>query len=219
MNALAIDTSTAALSVALQAGEDYLEATRIAGLKHAERLVPLIHAFLEEAGIAALDVVICARGPGSFTGLRIGMATAKGLAAGYGCGFVAVPTLDALAYGLEYFPGIVVPVIDGKKHRYYAAVYRNGSRISDYVDAAPSTLWELTRNEGAVMLTGPDAAKLRDGDAAWREAVVDRRHRCGRAFSFLRLGLERFASGVSDSLEIGPLYLRKSEAEVAKRPE
>ncbi len=219
MNALAIDTSTTTLSVALRAGEEYLEATRIVGLKHAERLVPLVHGLMHEAGVAALDVVICAQGPGSFTGLRIGMATAKGLAAGYECGFVVVPTLDALAYGLEYFPGIVVPVIDGKKRRYYAALYRNGARISDYLDVAPAALWDLTRNEGAVMLTGPDAVKLRNSDPAWRKAVVDRRHGAGSAFAFLELGMERFESAESDSLESGPMYLRKSEAEAAKRPD
>jgi hypothetical protein len=69
-----------------------------------------------------------------------------------------------------------------------------------------------------VMLTGPDAAKLRESDPAWRTAVVDGRRSFGTGFGFLALGTARFESTGSDSLEIGPMYLRESQAEISKRP-
>lgn len=133
MNVLALDSSTDLLSVALVTPAGKAEASLDLGLKHAERIVDLVDFCLSRASLkpSDLDLVACARGPGSFTGLRIGMATAKGMALALGKPWISVPTLDCLAWGREAFQGAVAPVLDGRRGRVYTAIYERGraSRI------------------------------------------------------------------------------------------
>ena len=128
MNCLALDTSAEALGICLKTDRDLLNFSQIRGYRHAATLVPWISRFCREAEFSPdkLDVVVVAMGPGSFTGLRIGMATAKGLAAGADCPLVGVPSLDVYGWGLRNAPGLVLPVVDAKKNRLYAAFYKEG---------------------------------------------------------------------------------------------
>ena len=141
MNHLAVDAATEVLSVALRrdrdTASDVLVASRDVGLRHTRRLMTLVHALMDEAelGPIDLDLVSCTRGPGSFTGLRIGMATAKGLAWAVAAAraldrppLVSVSTLDAMAAAVASTAALVVPVIDGKKGRFYGAAYLAGRR-------------------------------------------------------------------------------------------
>ena len=215
MIALAFDTSTTVLSIALQNGNKFYEATRIIGLTHSEKLLPLIDTLFDEAGLEPnqLDVVICTKGPGSFTGLRIGMATAKGLAAGASCDLISVSTLDVLAFHpfLEYVT--VVPVIDAKKNHYYAALYQHSGRITDYLDIGGEELVELISMHTPALITGSAAFHFSDA-ADGRRISLDTRTASGTGFPLLQLGVERWRKGVRDALSEGPLYIRKSDAEL-----
>ncbi|MBT3274727.1 MAG: tRNA (adenosine(37)-N6)-threonylcarbamoyltransferase complex dimerization subunit type 1 TsaB, partial [Spirochaetales bacterium] len=157
MNILNIDTATEVFGLGLSTscGESY-DMVKNIGLKHAEIGMPAIKSLLDEAGISLSDLqlIVCAGGPGSFTGLRIGMATAKGLSAGAGVPVVSIPTLDAMAYGLDWFEGLVLPVIDARKKRIYVAEYRRGVRESDYLDLPIEFLPEIAAKEQALLLTG-----------------------------------------------------------------
>jgi len=183
MIALAFDTSTTVLSIALQNGNKFYEETRIIGLTHSDKLLPLIDTLFDEAGLEPnqLDVVICTKGPGSFTGLRIGMATAKGLAAGASCDLVSVSSLDVLALHpfLEYVT--VVPVIDAKKNHYYAALYQNSSRITDYLDIGGEELVELISMHTPALITGPATFHFSDA-ADGRRISLDTRTASGTGF-------------------------------------
>jgi tRNA threonylcarbamoyladenosine biosynthesis protein TsaB len=212
---LAIDTSTDLLSVAVRTEEGVAEASLDLGLRHAEKLVDLVDICLTRAGIAAqdLDLVACAAGPGSFTGLRIGFSTAKGMALALGKPYVAVPTLDCLAWGLDFFPGAVLPVIDGKKGRLYTAIYEKGERRSDWLDISLEGLLPLLDTYSEVLVTGPDAELLEETALERGTMRMDGRARSSAARALAALAELKFRTGGGAGKEDGPLYLRPSEAE------
>ena len=112
---LSIDSSTPVAGIAVADGERLLgEVMLNTKNTHSEKLMPLIKQLLEELEMTMqdVDVVAAMQGPGSFTGLRIGMATAKGLVQGAGKKLIAVPTLDCLAYNLVHYPGVICPVMN-----------------------------------------------------------------------------------------------------------
>jgi tRNA threonylcarbamoyladenosine biosynthesis protein TsaB len=215
MKVLAIDSATDILSVALMADEGWADASLDMGLRHAERVMGLVDSCLECAGLARgeLELVACARGPGSFTGLRIGMAASKGIAAGLGIPWISVPTLDALAWGYDCFDGPVAPIIDGKKGRVYSALYLRGERISDWLDAPLAKLAALLDTYPEALVTGPDAELFRAFAAERSGFRVDDRARAPAARAIATLGLRAYLKGGPGSPDEGPLYLRPVEAE------
>ncbi|MFW5742160.1 MAG: tRNA (adenosine(37)-N6)-threonylcarbamoyltransferase complex dimerization subunit type 1 TsaB [Spirochaetota bacterium] len=246
MNHLAIDTATDILSVALRrdrdTASDVLVASRDVGLRHSRRLMTLVHALMDEAELQPidLDLVSCTRGPGSFTGLRIGMATAKGLAWAVAAAraidrppLVSVPTLDAMAAAVASTTALVVPVIDGKKGRFYGAAFLAARRLTDDLDLEASALLEagrqavrgiaggtdrsLARPPEEVIVTGPHAHRFAEacrGDA--RALIVDPSARSGWAPALLRLAEARLAAGGYDPVDAGPEYVRGSDAEISR---
>ncbi|HUW39547.1 MAG TPA: tRNA (adenosine(37)-N6)-threonylcarbamoyltransferase complex dimerization subunit type 1 TsaB [Rectinemataceae bacterium] len=215
MKILAFDTSGDLLSVALRRDSLWAEASLDRGLRHAEQLMALVDFCFERAEMRSedLDLVACMLGPGSFTGLRIGMATAKGMSLGLGKPFVAVPTLDCLAWGLDTYPGLVVPVMDGKKGRFYSALYRRGERLTDWLDVSPADLAARLDAYDEVLFTGPDA-ELLEGLAGERSGFrIDRRARTPAARALAEIGEGLFLREGPSPADAGPLYLRSSEAE------
>ncbi|MDH7480056.1 MAG: tRNA (adenosine(37)-N6)-threonylcarbamoyltransferase complex dimerization subunit type 1 TsaB, partial [Syntrophomonadaceae bacterium] len=109
--------------------------------------LPLLDTWLREAELKLehLDGMAVTTGPGSFTGLRIGIATAKGLAQALGVPLVGVPTLDALALNLAGSAGLICPILDARKGEIYTALYRSPHpgqlcRLTEYLAVAPPTL-------------------------------------------------------------------------------
>jgi tRNA threonylcarbamoyladenosine biosynthesis protein TsaB len=189
---------------------------------HGRELVPAIDALVAEAGIKKTDIgaVAVSVGPGSYTGLRIGVTAAKTLAWALGCDLVAVPTLEALAR--EAAPEApagtrrLVPVVDARQREVYAAIFRlDGAevrRASEDAVEPPAELASRLRGGDHVFGTGvarsgealalPDGATSSDGPT------------CPRAGTVARMGAERLARG--DRIDIhdaSPVYLRASEAE------
>ncbi len=215
MTILAIDTSTQVLSIVLQDENRVYEATRLIGLKHSATLLPLIESLFREADrdVKKVDLIVCAAGPGSFTGLRIGMATAKGLSSGADCAIVSIPTLDAYALPYYHLPCTIMPVIDAKKQHYYTALYRNGERISEYCDTGTGTIRSMIQNEKQVFITGPDAFKLKDIQSDKR-VILDPLPERGTGFQLLYLGKKKYSEFGSDGKTTGPFYIRMSDAEL-----
>jgi len=214
---LTIDTATEVCGVGLLLGNgSWFEYTRKAGLNHAGVVLETVHCILSDAGVEAsqIDLVVCSQGPGSFTGLRIGMATAKGFAAGARRPLVSVPTLDALAFGLEWTSRPVLPVIDAKKNRVYTAVYKHGKRIRGPLDFDLHAADTLVEELGEVVITGPGATLVADRCKNKEMIAVDTRvYASNRAYA--ELGIRRFKHSGSDEIDAGPVYLRKSDAELA----
>jgi tRNA threonylcarbamoyladenosine biosynthesis protein TsaB len=188
------------------------------GLQHAPRLVPLIGSLLSELSLAVreLALVVSSLGPGSFTGIRIGLATAQGISFGASCPVVGVSTLDAFAAAHSTHRGDVYPVIDARKGRYYTALFRAGERVGEYLDISPRALSEMLLSAEHPLLAGPEsgdihAAIFPDGRGAERVSFspyVD-------PLALLRLGERAFERDGSDPSRLVPIYLRQSEAEIS----
>jgi tRNA threonylcarbamoyladenosine biosynthesis protein TsaB len=215
MNVLAIDSSSDTLAVAIKAETGWAEASLDLGRGHAERLMDLVDFCVSRAGIKRSDIslVACAKGPGSFTGLRIGMAAAKGIAAGIGAPWISVPTLDALAWGYDCYPGAVAPIIDGRKGRVYSAIYSRGARISDWLDVPLAKLAALLDTYSEALITGPDAELFREHASERSGFRIDGRAGMSPARAMAILALEGFQRDGPGATDEGPLYLRPSEAE------
>ncbi len=216
---LAVETSTLAGGVALLDGErlrgEYLLDVRAT---HSERLMPAIDRLLADAGWVPGDLegLAVAVGPGSFTGLRIGLSAVKGLALALAIPIAGVPTLDAMAAALPFADLPVCPVIDARKGEVYASLYRwdgEGMRREwEYLAVPPEAL--AARIAEPVILVGDAAGAIETPHA--RLAPPHRRVPSPSAVGVL--GLARLAAGETVSVaDLVPIYLRPSEAELKRR--
>jgi tRNA threonylcarbamoyladenosine biosynthesis protein TsaB len=185
----------------------------------------LVDTLFKSAGMKPedLEAAACMKGPGSFTGLRIGYAAAKGLSLALGIPLAAVPTLDCIAHPHSAWPGLVLPSLDAKKGRFFAAFYRNGQRLGDYLDASPEaisgTLETLrTGREEKVILTGPGGELLLSRLPSLQGLTVDPSFKRGRAFELLDKLSKNVILNYKENVYSGPLYLRKSDAELSLHP-
>jgi tRNA threonylcarbamoyladenosine biosynthesis protein TsaB len=225
LNALAIDTATPALGLSLRAGGDTRTVLVQAGFRHSETLLPQTERLLTDSGLkpAELDLIVCSLGPGSFTGIRIGLATAKGMAfgaraAGGRCQLVGASTLDGLAWRYRSFPGGVVPVNASLRRRFHAAVYLRGRRDGEYLEAELEELAERLAPHQELLLTGSGAEalyRLLAPRRAVNAVVLDAEAVPCDPAGLLEQGLDLFLRQGPAS-ELHPLYLRKSEAEIRR---
>lgn len=139
MKILGIDTSGVAASAAIvEDGKLLSEEVLNHKLTHSQTIMPLVDEVIKktETDIKTIDYIACSQGPGSFTGLRIGVATAKGLALGLNKKIIPVPTLDVLAYNIFGTENIVCPIMDARRSQVYSAFYtwEKGKlkRLGDY---------------------------------------------------------------------------------------
>ena len=167
-----------------------------------------------------LDLVVCGIGPGSFTGTRIGIATALGMTArgttAGGRGLIGVSGLDAAGHRLRYFPGVVVPLIDARKGRLFAALYRGGRRLTGFLDESPDRIRERLRAYPAVLMTGPAAPALRPSWGDEDGTDLDPNAGQADAAALLDLGVQRFSRQAVRRVIPRPAYLRPSEAELGR---
>ena len=221
---LATDTSTPYLSIALCDGDKVLaEITRYADRQHAEKLLEYTQWMLAENNteLSAIELLAVSHGPGSFTGLRVGVAAWKGLATGAGLPIMGISTLDALARRAPIANGHVCALLDAKMKEVYATIYRyeNGVRscIQEALVAPIETVVEECP-EGTLFL----------GDGAGLYATAITEHlpsaivlpEAYHPISAAMVALEAvalLASGVEPQNDlVSPIYLRKSQAEVMR---
>jgi tRNA threonylcarbamoyladenosine biosynthesis protein TsaB len=228
VNALAFDSSSAVLSVALETETGILLEEIEKPNSHSELLMEFADRLCKTAGIrpADLKMVACMKGPGSFTGLRIGFSAAKGIALALGIPLIAVPTLDCLAYPFSTRSGLVIPLLDAKKGCFFAAFYRNGARLTDFFDESPEALvkiaLETTLSGGEpVFLTGSGArlfhSRLEESHPKLslfvKNLEMDPAFARGRARELLEMA-KNDLTGARNDIDDFPLYLRKSDAEL-----
>lgn len=230
MLVLGIDTATLVCGVALVTPDRLLaEYTLQVKKTHSERLLPLLAAMLRDAGFAPpeLDGVAVAVGPGSFTGVRIGTATARALGQALGIPLAGISTLEALAAQASWFNGLVTPILDARRRQVYSAVFRMARGVpvrlcADRALPLLDLLAELAEAKEPVLFTG-DAVNV------YREAIISVlggmaffptiEAGSNRAAVVARLGLELLSAGQGQCYrELVPAYLRRSEAEEKVRP-
>jgi tRNA threonylcarbamoyladenosine biosynthesis protein TsaB len=224
MKILSIETSTRVGSVAI-IEDEHLIAEYILNVvsTHSERLLPSIDQILKDSQLTVRDIegFAVSLGPGSFTGLRIGISTVKGLALATGRAVVGVPTLDCLAHNIAFTHLLVCPILDARKGEVYTALYQgDGSgrleKLTPDLALKPEEL--LTRIKEPVIFLG-------DGVEAYRDTLRSGQDNClfapaylnqPRASVLAKLGLEKFRQGnIFKEDEIQPLYCRLAEAEIA----
>ncbi|MFQ5589018.1 MAG: tRNA (adenosine(37)-N6)-threonylcarbamoyltransferase complex dimerization subunit type 1 TsaB [Nitrospiria bacterium] len=230
MKILAIETSSLSGGVALMDEDRLIAEYRLSvDVRHAERVMVSIDHLLKQSrtSIAELDGIAVSIGPGSFTGLRVGLATAKGLAIGAKKALILVPTLEAMAAAFPFAKPLIVPFIDAKKSEVYWAVFDSGNGPAQPVikDAAgpPETALEciaaLERQGRRNLLFAGDGA------VKYREAILDKfpKRTCfpPPALSFpsaacvAEIGLRKCLKGETTPPELAvPVYLRASTAEL-----
>ncbi len=229
---LAIETATATGGVALLRGDSVVVACALPSERPAsETLLPAILSLLAEAGseFSAIEAFAVSTGPGSFTGLRVGVATVKGLAFGSETVVVSVPTLAALALRAMPATGPIAALLDARRGEVYAAIYdRDPSqppRVGPVVlrpDALADLLVPLARDgtctvigEGVAVVA--DVLRARLGD---RLRLVPPPEGLADPVAVGRLGARLLAAGAGFSAEaLLPVYVRRAEAEVQRTGE
>ena len=217
---LGIETSTMTGSVALM-DEERLIAEYTLNLKgtHTSRLMPTIDRVLKDASftIKDLDGIAVSSGPGSFTGLRIGIATAKGLAQGLDIPVVGIPTLDGLAFQIFNCKDLVSPILDARRGEVYCALYKNGKGLTKYMACELGELLKKVKSKAKsqklkVVFLGDgveiygDLIKRR---LARKAVFAPKTRRLPSAASIAELGLKKLKRGKkSELLTLKPIYVR-----------
>ncbi len=224
MRILGIESSSMTASVALMdSGITMAEYTVNFKKTHSQTLLPMIHQMVSllEIELSTIDAVAVSGGPGSFTGLRIGSATAKGLGFALNKPLIHIPTLDATAYNLFGASGLICPIMDARRNQVYTGIYRFEREFEVVMEQAAMEIGELLSRLNAC---GERVIFLGDGVPVYedriREQMVqpfdfapanDNRQ---RAASVAALGAVYYTAGKFETAaEHKPDYLRKSQAE------
>ena len=225
MTILAMDTATMVSSVAVTTEDRVLaELTAETRFTHSETLVANIEEVLRLADVKReeLSAVAVSLGPGSFTGLRIGLAAAKAIAYALSIPLVGVPTLEVLAAAFPSPGAIVAPLIDAQKGNGYFALYRFTETglvcEKDVCVASPEEIADAIANEESpVTLAGDFARKLmqKGVELPKNASLAPITHIMPRAALVAARGILRLQNGEGKSpMELEPIYVRRSEAEV-----
>ncbi|NMB08183.1 MAG: tRNA (adenosine(37)-N6)-threonylcarbamoyltransferase complex dimerization subunit type 1 TsaB [Tissierellia bacterium] len=223
MKTLAVDTSTMMATCAVL-DEDYLlgEFSLNQDMSHSENLIPMIKEVLDNLKLKPKDIDLygVAIGPGSFTGLRIGVATVKSFAHVFDKPIIGVSTLEALAYNLPY-NGIVVPMIDARRNRVYTGIYKwNQDKIINIMRPTIMEIEDLLD----ILKTHEDIMVNGNGIHLYRDKIINTLgekvklspiglNEC-KASSVGELARIKYSEGIRDNYyTLAPDYLRESQAQ------
>lgn len=221
---LSVDSASEAASVSiLDEGKLLGELNLNYKKQHSILLMDMIDSLLKSCDLTINDIdgYVVSKGPGSFTGLRIGMATVKGLSLGSKKPFISISSLDALAYNLYGCTGLVCPIMDALRGNVYTNLYKyeNGElkALNEYM------LLSLAELKDKILSLGETPYFVGDGTEKHREALLELLPNAQFAPSHLNftrssslgdLGLKLLKEGFNDDLNnSSPFYIRKSQAE------
>ncbi|MED0738617.1 tRNA (adenosine(37)-N6)-threonylcarbamoyltransferase complex dimerization subunit type 1 TsaB [Aneurinibacillus thermoaerophilus] len=228
MMILAIDTSNFSLGVAICSKEKVLgECTTNLKKNHSVRLMPMIDQLLKEVEVdpAELSAIAVARGPGSYTGVRIGVATAKSMAWSLNIPLIGISSLEVLAWNGAYFPGMIVPLFDARRGQVYTGVYRSvpeggvqlaePERIVLFRQALEE--WKTIVTEEPVLFLGDDVALHKETIQeilGTRAVFAPLSYQIPRAAHLGAAGWKALREGrVENTQTFAPVYLQLAEAE------
>lgn len=224
MVVLSIDTSSKTATAAILDDDKILgEINYNDKREHSTILMGMIKKLLHDNNLTIDDIdgFVVSKGPGSFTGLRIGMATAKGLSFGSGKPYISISSLDALALTALNFDGIICPIMDALRDSVYTAFYKidennNLQRTSEYDAVALDTLIEQIKQQNEkVIFIGDGVNKYKDylkehlNNAYFPPEHLNFIH----ASALGELGIKKLRDGIYDSPDSAPFYIKKCQAE------
>lgn len=224
MRILGIESSSLVASAAVVENEVTLAEYTVNYKKtHSQTLLPMIDEMMRLLDMepSAVDAIAVSGGPGSFTGLRIGSATAKGLGLALKKPLIHVPTLDAMAYGLFGASGLICPMMDARRQQVYTGIYRFEERFEIVMEQSALAVADLAERLNAL---GERVIFLGDGVPVYEKQLAETltvpycfapaHMNRQRAASVAALGAVYFAEGKTETAaEHKPDYLRKSQAE------
>lgn len=225
MKILAIESSSAVAGAALTDGDQLVyEAYSHHKRNHSQILMPLVESVLAaaELPLSQVDIFAVTIGPGSFTGLRIGISTVKGLAMAWDRPVAPIPTLELLAFQLPYASGCVAPILDARRDQVYTGLFAwEGEALKQLqgAQALPIEMWtdKLGIYPGTILFTGDGVPVFRNhivgalGSKA-RFAPAHLRLQRASAAAVLAADYSRQGKCVQSS-DLMPFYLRMSQAE------
>lgn len=219
MKILAIDTSALAASAAICENEKIIaQYTRNTSHTHSETMLPMVNEILCASSLTTddIDLFALSAGPGSFTGVRIGVSIIKGLTFGKNKPIASVSTLEALAYNLSGFKGIVCPVMDARRNQFYTALFKDGERLTpDLIITASELSERLSQYDYPVYFTG-------DGYHLAKQLIVSdmikdtpEHLRLQNAVCVAMCARKNYQNNenILDDSSLRPIYLRASQAE------
>ncbi|MBQ2952706.1 MAG: tRNA (adenosine(37)-N6)-threonylcarbamoyltransferase complex dimerization subunit type 1 TsaB [Clostridia bacterium] len=226
MKLLAIDTSGPVCGVAILVnGAIVYEAATINKMTHSVNLLPMIDTACQAAGltIAQLDRIACVVGPGSFTGVRIGVSTVKGLAHAHNTACVAVDALEAMAAGVGGFEGVVCPIQDARAGQVYGAAFHTGGarpqRLMEDIPLKLELFVERISQLGERFLFVGDGMPVHR--AKLQQLLGERAVFAQPQLAFLRPAsvahLGALAEETVDYRDLAPLYLRAPNAAMNRK--
>ncbi|OPJ54577.1 tRNA (adenosine(37)-N6)-threonylcarbamoyltransferase complex dimerization subunit type 1 TsaB [Clostridium chromiireducens] len=241
MITLAVDSSSKVATVALMKDGKLLgEITLNDKKEHSVILMTIIETLLNTNNMSINDIdgYVVSKGPGSFTGLRIGMATIKGLSFGSGKPYVSVSSLDALALSVANFDGIICPIMDALRNSVYTSLYRGHSNLTsssktkdldtntdlqvylekllDYSALDMDELIEIIKSKNEKVIF------IGDGLDKYKDYLIENCPNCFfppnhlnlvRASSLGEIGSSLLRNGIFDNSDSSPFYLKKPQAE------
>ncbi len=231
MKILALDTSGIVATVAIVEDTKTIAEFTINHKKtHSQTIMPMLDTIIKSVDfeLNTIDYIAVASGPGSFTGLRIGAGTAKGLAHALGKKIIPIPTLDGLAYNIFQTNKIICPIMDARCNQVYSAFYiwNNKNKIQRYTDYLAESIDAIIDKALFIMFEeGEDIIFLGDGVSIYMDKLKNAlgENNCmfappncnmQRATSIASLALELENLAINHS-EFAPFYIRKSQAERA----
>ena len=218
MNILSLDTSTPVLSLSVRTNSSYEERKIIGNFSHSENLLGEIKSMTKRAGIELKDfeLLICTKGPGSFTGLRVGMAGLKGISLASSAPLVSVPTLSVIDESVKsLWKGPVLSVIDAKKKKFYFRLRVAEEIVISDRDGNPEDVIETLKSLKDILITGPDAALFASKLSSFEDLDITVDPEAPRCLSYAleKLGMEKYKIDGPDDIGEGPVYIRRSDAE------
>lgn len=212
---LGIEAATRVASVTVISDEKILaEITQEAKLTHSETLLPQIEQVLKIANVEKVDAVAVSIGPGSFTGLRIGLATAKALSYAWRTKIIGVPTLQAISYHFPTNNAVIIPMLDAQKNRAYFQKFRKCQPLSEIevknIDEIVTSAGEI---DSEVFLCGEVLNKIKV-ELPQNVKIAPINCKMPRAVNVAMCGKDLIDAGeISNVMNMEPLYIRRSEAE------
>jgi len=214
---LAISTSSNTCSVSILEDENCIKELNIINQRtHSENLLPLIDELFKETKLSLKDInlIACDNGPGSFTGIRIGISTVKAMAEAMGIPVITSSSLEALSYNTEDTCDYIVSLIDARNNQVYCGIFnRNHDLVEEYIaDDIKSALETVYKYENLIFIgDGFEAHKDLIGQEKVYDNIVHSKNIGLNAYKKFKDGIKQTAD------EIQPMYLRKSQAERMKK--